>query len=223
LNNLQSLVHKPVEVEISGKVQPIKGNLIVFGSDILVIYNGKDFLYIPSIHVQHIKLALKADFELADLLGAPLENQTDSIDYRKMLTNATGLFVELYVMGNQSIHGSLTSVMDDFLVFNSPIYHTVLISLNHIKYLIPYNSEAIPYLLKKEHFIVASSFNSPVANTFDQELKKLEGEFIVLDLGASPNKIGLLKKFEDQTLELITANGSSVYIHFEHVKTIHLP
>jgi hypothetical protein len=223
MNNLHPLVGKPVEVEISGKMLPIKGNLIEFGSDILVVYNGADFFYIPSIHVQHIKLALKADFESTDLTGAPLQNQSDSIEYRKMLVNATGMFVELYVIGKHSIHGYLTSVMDDFLVFNSPIFHTVLISLNHIKYLIPYNSDAIPYLLKKEHFFLASPFNSLVANMLDQQLKKLEGEIIVLDLGENPNKIGLLKSFEDQTLQLVTANGTTVYTHMGHVKTIHLP
>jgi hypothetical protein len=62
-----------------------------------------------------------------------------------------------------------------------------------------------------------------LANTFEQQLKKLEGEFIVLDLGENPKKIGLLKKFEDQTLELVIADGSSVYMHLEHLKTIHLP
>jgi hypothetical protein len=222
LNILQSLVGKPVEVGISGKMLPIHGNLIEFGSDILVVYNGTDFYYIPSIHVQHIKLALKADSESTDLPGAPLQNQSNSIEYRKMLINATGMFVELYVIGKHSIHGYLTSIMDDFLVFNSPIYHTVWISTNHIKYLLPYNNST-PYLLKKEHFHVERPSNMTLADTFDQQLKNLEGEFIVLDLGESPNKIGLLKKFEDQTLELITANGSSVYTHLEHVKTIHLP
>ncbi|MDB5054135.1 MAG: hypothetical protein JWM44_2185 [Bacilli bacterium] len=223
MNNLHTLAGKPVELEISGKMLSIHGNLIEFGKDILVIYNGKDFLYIPSIHVQHIKLALKADFESADLPGTPLENQADSIDYRKILTNATGLFVELYVMGKHSIHGYLTSVKDDFLVLNSPIFHTVVISLNHIKYLIPYNSDSTPYLLKKEHFFLVRPFNMELANTFEQQLKKLEGVFIVLDLGENPKKIGLLKKFEDQTLELVIADGSSVYMHLEHLKTIHLP
>jgi hypothetical protein len=222
LNILQSLVGKPVVVEISGKILPIHGNLIEYGSDILVIYNGTDFFYIPSIHLQHIKLDLKADFESADLPGAPLENQSDSIEYRKMLINATGMFVELYIVGKHSIHGYLTSLMDDFLVFNSPIFHTVWISIKHIKYLLPYNNST-PYLLKKEHFHLERPSNITLADTFDQQLKKLEGEFVVLDLGESPNKIGLLKKFEDQILELITAKGSSVYIHLEHVKTIHLP
>jgi hypothetical protein len=219
---LQPLVGKPVEIEISGKMLSIHGNLIELGSDIIVIYNGTDFYYIPWIHVQNIKADLKADFESTDLPGVPLENQSDSIEYRKMLINATGMYVELYVLGNHPIHGYLTSIMDDFLVFNSPIFHTVCISINHIKYLMPYNNST-PYLLKKENFYLERPSIMSLADTFDQQLKKLEGEFIVLNLGESPNKIGLLKKYEDQTLELITANGSSVYMHLEHVKTIHLP
>jgi hypothetical protein len=82
MNSLHPLVGKPVELEISGKMLPIQGNLIEFGSDVLVIYNGKHFLYVPSKHVQHIKLALKAEFDTADLSEVPLENQS-SIEYYK--------------------------------------------------------------------------------------------------------------------------------------------
>jgi hypothetical protein len=223
MNILHPLVGKPVEIEISGKILPIQGNLIELGSDILVIYNGTDFLYIPSIHIQNIKQAINADFESAVPSGTPLENQTDSIDYRKMLINATGMFVELYVMGNHSIHGYLKSIMNDFLVLNSSNFKTIWISLKHIKYWIPYNNDSTPYLLKKEHFLPESPSNMTLADTLEHLLKKLEGEFIVLDLGGNPNKIGLLKKFEDQTLEVINVKGSSVYLQLEHVKTIHLP
>jgi hypothetical protein len=223
MNIMHSLVGKPVEIEISGKMLPIQGNLIELGSDILVIYNGTDFLYIPSIHVQNIKPAIKADFETADLPGTPLENQTEPIEYRKILINATGMFVELYVFGNHTIHGYLKNIMNDFLVLNSPIFNTVWISLDHIKYLIPYNNDSTPYLLKKERFLLERPSNMILAETLEKQLKKLEGEFIVLDLGENPNKIGLLKKFENQILELMTVKGSSVYIYLEHVKTLHLP
>jgi hypothetical protein len=223
MNILHPLVGKPVEIEISGKILPIQGNLIELGSDILVIYNGTDFLYIPSIHVQNIKQAIKVDFESADLPAVPLEKQADSIEYRKMLINATGMFVELYVIGNHTIHGYLKSVMNDFLVLISPDYNAVWISLNHIKYLIPYNNDSTPYLVKKEHFLLEKPANVTLADTVEQQLKKLVGQFIVLDFGENSNKIGLLKKYEDQILELSTVKGSSVYIYLEHVKTIHLP
>jgi hypothetical protein len=136
--------------------------------------------------------------------------------------NAKGMFSEIYISGNQSIHGYLTTVMNDFFVFYSPVYHTVIVSLHHLKYLVPYNPNVTPYTLTSEQFPLKPS-PITLARTFDQQLRKLIGEFVVLDLGENPNKIGVLKNVDQSIIELATASGASVLLHFDHVKTVHLP
>ena len=51
--------------------------------------------------------------------------------------------------GNAPIHGYVTSVMNDYIVFYSPVYKTVYISLKHLKWLIPYKENQVPYALNK--------------------------------------------------------------------------
>lgn len=222
MNSVRALLNQSVEIELSGRLLPIKGKLIDYGSDILVLFNGTQFLYISSIHIQYIMPAENEKFLVGTAPDSPFENRADSISFRKMLMNAKGMFVELFIAGDQSIHGYLTSIMNDFFVFYSPVFHNVFISMRHLKYLIPYSNETTPYSLPQEYFLMKPSSLS-LARSFDQQFKKLEGQFLVLDLGENPSKIGLLKKVEEQSLELITAAGIPNYLHLEHVKTVHLP
>lgn len=222
MHSVSPFLNKYVELEISGKPLPVKGKLIDLGGDILVVYNGTQYLYVPSVHIQHIKPIDKVDFDTDTLPTVPLENANEPISYRKILMNAKGLFVEIYITGNQSIHGYLTSIMNDFFVFYSPTVHHVFIAMRHVKYLIPYSTDATPYSLTREQFPLKPP-NLTLARSFDQQLKKLEQQLVVLDLGENPMKIGLLRKVEEQSLELVTANGTPVHLHLEHVKTVHLP
>ncbi|KQO14665.1 hypothetical protein [Paenibacillus sp. Leaf72] len=221
MKNRHPLLDQQVELDISGKVAAIRGKLIEFGQDILVLHTGLQFIYVPLIHLQQLRLSNhKYDpFEVPEL---PFEAYNETVSYRKILMNAKGMFSELYITGNQSIHGYVTTVMNDYFVFYSPIYHTVMVSLHHLKYLIPYNPDVTPYKLTPEQFPLRPS---PVtlSRTFDQQLRKLMGEFVVLDLGENSNKTGVLKAIDQSMLELSTASGASVFLHFDHVKTVHLP
>ncbi|WP_274649371.1 DUF2642 domain-containing protein [Paenibacillus humicola] len=221
MRNRHPLLDRYVELDISGKSLPIKGKLIDIGQDILVLHNGSQFLYVPLIHLQQLRLST-GDIQEFDVPETPFESPNDQISYRKILMNAKGMFSELYITGNQSIHGYLTSVMNDFFVFYSPVYHSVVVSLQHLKYLIPYNPNVTPYTLTPEQFPLKPS-PITLARTFDQQLRKLIGEFVILDLGENPNKIGVLKSIDQSLIELSTAGGNSVYLHFDHVKTVHLP
>ena len=221
MKNRHPLLDHYVELDISGKAVPIRGKLIDLGQDILVLHNGTQFLYVPLIHLQQLRLSVRENQEM-DVPEIPFEPQNDPISYRKVLMNAKGMFSELYIAGNQSIHGYLTSVMNDFFVFYSPVYHSVIVSLSHLKYLIPYNPNVTPYTLTPEQFPLKPS-PITLARTFDQQLGKLIGEFVILDLGENPNKIGVLKSIDQNMIELSTAGGNAVYLHFDHVKTVHLP
>ncbi|MFC4777002.1 DUF2642 domain-containing protein [Paenibacillus sp. GCM10023252] len=215
------LLNRQVELEISGKFTPLRGKLIEFGQDILVLHNGSQFLYIPLIHLQQLRLSMneEEDYIVPEL---PFEPYNEPISYRKILMNAKGMFSEIYITGNQSIHGYLTTVMNDFFVFYSPVYHSVIISLQHLKYLIPYSPNVTPYALTPEQFPLKPS-PLTLARTFDAQLRKLVGEFVVLDLGENSNKIGVLKSVDQSMIELANASSSSVFLHFDHVKTVHLP
>lgn len=219
MKNSHPLLHKQVEIEISGKSATIRGKLIEFGQDILVVHNGTQFLYIPLIHLQQLRSTSEEEIVVPEL---PFEHYNEPISYRKMLMNAKGMFSELYITGNQSIHGYLMTIMNDFFVFYSPVYHSLIISLHHLKYLIPYSPNVTPYTLTPEQFPLKPS-SLTLARTLDQQLRKMIGEFVVLDLGGNPSKIGVLKNVDQNMIELATASGSAVYLHFDHVKTVHIP
>lgn len=221
MKNRHPLLNQQIEIVITGKMKPIRGKLIEFGQDILVLYNGKQFYYVPLIHLQQLRVS-SVEESITDVPEMLIEPFNDPLSYRKILMNAKGMFSEIYVSGNHSIHGYLTSVMNDFFVFYSPVYHTVIISLQHLKYLIPYSADATPYMLTPEQFPLRPS---PVtlSRTFDQQLRKLIGEFVVLDLGENPNLTGVLKNVDQSMIELTTASGNAVFLHFDHVKSIHIP
>lgn len=215
------LIDCHVVLEISEKPGVIQGKLIDIGQDILILHNGAQYVYVPLIHLHQLRVTSTgwSEGELAEL---PFETQNESISYRKMLMNAKGMFSEIYVDGNKSLHGYVTSVMNDFFVFYSPVHHSVIVSLRHLKYLIPYPANMTPYALTPEQFPLKPS-PITLARTFDQQLRKLIGEFVVLDLGDNPNKIGVLRGLEQNMVELSMADGNAMFVHFDHVKTVHLP
>jgi hypothetical protein len=218
---LRSYLGKFIDIEITGG-RVHQALLIDIGPDIVVVYNGVNFLYIPFIHIHYIKQSIEDSIEMYTPPEVPIENGAEMISYRKVLNNAKGLFVEIYITGNQTIHGYFTSVMNDYFVFYSPVHHTTFISLNHLKYLIPYAPNSTPYSLSQNHFPFNPT-NVPLARTFDQQLKKVEGKIVVLDLGETPNKIGLLREIKDGIIELVTAKGEIFYWNVNHIKTVNLP
>lgn len=217
---LNNLVGSYVEIEITGKTYII-GELVDIGLDILVIFDGKKHLYIPLIHMHSIKKTEPVDeTNLNDSEASIIKDSSDSISYRKILNNAKGRFVEIYVTGNNSIHGYITRVLNDYFIFYSPVYKTMFISLNHLKWLTPYSTNLTPYTLE----LPAQLSNIPISRTFEEQIKKQEKKLVVFDLGDHPNKTGLLNSVNnDNTLELITANGEPIYWKLAHIKSMHLP
>lgn len=221
MKNQHPFLDSQVELVISGR-SGIRGKLIDFGPDILVLYSGTQFFYVPLIHLQQMRIVNDEDQSYSSTPELPFEPYNDSISFRKILLNSKGMFSEIYITGNQSIHGYVTAVMNDFFVFYSPVYHSVMISMRHLKYLVPYNANVTPYSLSSEQFPLKPT-SLTLARTFDQQLRKHIGQFVVLDLGENPRKTGVLKNVDLNLLEIADASGSSVFIHFDHVKTIHLP
>lgn len=219
MNGIKDLINKEVEIEISGKTI-LSGLLIDLGLDILVIYNGMQFLYIPLLHVHQVKEKVIKEEEITPPDASFFEKESEPISYRKTLNHAKGHFLELFVTGNRSIHGYITSVLNDYIVFYSPVYKTIFISMQHLKWFVPYSHQLTPYTLGNKDLPVVPA-NIPLARSLEEQLKKYEGKLVVFDLGDNPEKIGLLKSISNNIIELITANGQSVYWKTNHIKTAH--
>jgi hypothetical protein len=218
---METYLNQSVSLTISGTRLPLKGRLINLGADILVLYNGNQFLYVPLVHIQQLTRCPPHELSFGVPPEPPLDPAMD-LSYRKVLLNAKGMFSELYIAGNQTVHGYVTSIMNDFFFFNSPLFRSLYVSMRHLKILVPYDPQTTPYALEQEKFPVYPTTAS-LARTFDQQLKKFKNEFVILDLGEHPEKIGLLKSVQNNLIEMVTADGASTFIHLDHVKTIHRP
>ncbi|WP_035350828.1 hypothetical protein [Fictibacillus gelatini] len=223
-NEYEHLKGKILEIEVSGK-NFIIGKLLDYGPDIFVIHNGKDFLYVPSIHLQRIQVAdeIAESSSGVDFQHLAIDYSEESpISLRKILMNAKGQFVQVYVTGNKSIHGYVTNIMNDYFVFYSPIYKTTFISLQHLKWLIPYRENHTPYSLNDEMLPVRPA-TVPLSRTFEEQCKRMQNNLVVFDLGENTKKIGLLKDVVNNKIKLVSARGETVYWNLQHLKTLHTP
>jgi hypothetical protein len=222
MSDFNHLIGQNVTIEISGKKE-LSGQLIDTGLDIVVLYN-KQYYYIPIGHIQRVKTDTQNSYDWGvDFQPEqPIDTNSDTISFRKILTNAKGTFVSLYIEGNKTIHGYLTSVMNDYFVFYSPAHKMMYISMNHLKWLIPYNKNTSPYSLNNE-FLPVNPTSVSLSRSFTEQCKKFENSMIILDGGDHPEKIGLLTKVHNNKLTLVTAEEEIVYWNCQHLKTLHLP
>lgn len=213
---LESILGKTVEIKISGLVERV-GVLIDYGLDVVVIHDGVDFVYIPSVHIQKMRPVENTIYmSVPSTEGIDLEN---NISYRNVLMESKGMFVQIFVTGNQSIHGYITSLLTDYFVFFSPVHKTLFVPLFHLKWLTPYPENKTPYTLQKEYLPVNPT-TYKLARTFEEQVKKMEGKIVVFDLGNDPQKIGLLKSIQNNMVELITADNQPLYWNINHLKMI---
>ena len=101
------------------------------------------------------------------------------------------------------------------------MHQTVYIPVNHVKYLIPYPPNMTPYSLSQEHFPVQPS-GVALSRTLDQQLKNLKDNLLYLISTNIPTK-GLLKSVNDKIIQLVLACGDDIYLHMDHIKSVHLP
>ncbi|WP_108670133.1 DUF2642 domain-containing protein [Peribacillus acanthi] len=221
MSDINTLMGKQVSILLSGKTS-FKGVLTDLGQDILVLYNGNQFIYIPFLHVHRIKKTIDKNEFVSNPTESAFPDEMDAISYRKILTNAKGTFSEIYVTGNLTFHGYITSVLNDYFVFYSPVYKTMFISMSHLKWLTPYNQTITPYSLSNESLPVNPS-SVPLQRSLEEQLKREVGKLVVFDAGSDPMKIGKLLNVNNNLVELALANGDTVYLKLSHIKSIHLP
>jgi hypothetical protein len=213
---------KYIKLEISGK-KYISGLLCDIGSDLWVVFNGVDYLYIPIIHIQNWQF-MKQD-EIDEITFSdeptPIYNHNEEISLRKTFNAAKGIFTEIYVTSNQSLHGYIISIMNNYFVFYSPIYKIMFISLNHLKWLIPYSNNQRPYGLSNANLPVNPS-NITFARSFEVQIEKLTGELVVFNIGENENVIGKIQGIKNNFVELISAKEDPVFLNLQHIKTVHM-
>ncbi|MEM5017850.1 DUF2642 domain-containing protein [Metabacillus indicus] len=213
-------LNEQIELKISGGIVQ-RGILIDYESDMFVIYDGSRFIYIPLYHIHSLNFEKNSGESVSDPENTPISDEMDSISFRKMLTHAKGLFTEITVLKNKSVYGYITNVLTDYIVFYSPVYKSMYISIQHIKSLIPYNNNETPYALAGGDLPLQHS-SLPLARTFEEQLKKLAGKVVIFDLGEDEKKVGQLKSISQNIVTVITARREEVYCNPRHIKTIHL-
>ncbi|MCG7377761.1 DUF2642 domain-containing protein [Paenibacillus sp. ACRSA] len=211
---------KSIELELSGCKLPIQGEIIDVGQDLIVVYENNRFVYVPLHHIQTMH-ANASDLSVVIPKPDP-EIDHDNISYRKMLMNARGRFSEISIAGRK-LHGYITNIMNDYFMFYSPLYHSSLyVSINHLKYIIPSPTNSTPYSLSQQHFPIQPSSMS-LSRTFDQQLHKMIGQLVIINLDCKPYHAGVLKTINGHLLALVEAEGTSLIMHTDHIQTIHLP
>ena len=219
--SFKNFLNKQVTIEISGNSN-VDGILIEVGNDLLVVFNGENFLYIPLLHIHNLSESiLEESYGVVPSLQE-LEHEKDELSLRKVLTAAKGIFVEISLSNNRSFHGFITTIMNNYFVFYSPIYKIMYISLQHLKWLTPYLTEKAPYMLSKNLLPVNPS-NIPLARTLDVQLNKLIGELVVMNSGEHYEYIGKLSSIDSNFIELTTSRGESKLVGLRHLKSIFIP
>ncbi|WP_379965734.1 DUF2642 domain-containing protein [Ectobacillus sp. sgz5001026] len=219
--SIASLRGKQIDVEISGKVL-FQGILIEQSKEIVVLFDGKNFMYFPLLHIHRINESAVPNGEITNPSVGSLVKNDQSISFQTILENAKGRFTEIYVTGDISLHGYIVSVQEDYLYFYSHVFNMMLLSTHHLKWLIPYHLKTIPYTLSDEKIPTVPS-TIPLHALFEEQIKKYENELVVFDMGGKSTKIGLLKKVNEGIIELVVANGDTVYITVAHIQSVHIP
>ncbi|MBA4532872.1 DUF2642 domain-containing protein [Brevibacillus halotolerans] len=199
----------------------VVGQVMDQGIDILVLYEGTRYIYVPWIHVKSIKQISSDLVNPFELQESPILLNKEALSYRNILNKAKGLFLEINVTGSHSLHGYVTTILNNYLVFYSPVFKTMFISLHHVKWLIPYSRSFTPFSLSNHHLQIKAS-QIPLSRSFEEQMKRLEGELIILDTGDDPHKIGIVSRLDNNLLELISMTGDRTTWNVQHIKTIHL-
>lgn len=212
-----------IDISISGG-HCYQGLLIDFGDNIAIIYDGHKYFYISLAHVHSIDLIPENDSEISSYTQmAPINASTKNITFKKIMETAKGLLIEILVSGKNLLNGYIDNIYEDFFLFNSPAYKTMIIPTKHLKAIALTSYNQTFYTLGKKDIPYHSFLCNTAISTFARQLHNLQGSFVIFDLGIDPNKTGFLRKTENGFAELVIANGHTVFINLRHIKTVHLP
>ncbi|WP_397536854.1 DUF2642 domain-containing protein [Rummeliibacillus pycnus] len=219
---LQNFDKEIVELEISGG-KFLKGSIIDISSEIVVLFNGTDYLYIPIDHIQNLLVNTNNGDEI-DVPSEPptiTNKEKEDLTLTQVLTQAQGMYTEIYVTGKIPLHGYISNIMNDYIVFQSPIYKTMYIALKHLKWLIPYSFNQKPYGLA-DHTFDIQPYNEPLSRDLAIQVEKMKNELIIINIGEKSDYIGKVNNIVGKIVEIKTARTNSAFLNLDHFKTIHL-
>ena len=94
------------------------------------------------------------------------------------------------------------------------------ISLNHLKWLIPYAQNERPYGVDNQTITLQPN-NDSLASNFEAQVEKFKNKIVVFNTDGNKSFIGKINSIEDQIVEIQTARANSVYLNTGHIKTLH--
>jgi len=223
-NLIQDFDKEIVKLEVTGK-KILKGIIIDSSSELVVLFNGKEFFYIPFNHIHEIKI----DDVNEDGLKIPssitqdkiFNDSNEEMTFAKVLTKSLGTFLEIQVLNNQPFHGYISSILNDYIVFQSPVYKKMYIPIKHIKTIVPYSHQQKPYQLTDDEFLITAC-NEHFPSTFEAQIGNLRNKLIVLNLSEKNNFTGKITEIKGSIIQFQTAKDI-VYYNLQHIKTIHTP
>lgn len=204
-----------IELELSGG-KVLRGNVIEKSAEIIVLFDGEQYMYILTDHIQQMQLVDTNDDMFQQPTNQVIAQPSSELSLANILTQAIGKQLEIYVTGNQSLYGTILEIKTDYIVFYTPIYKTIYISTKHLKWLVPY--------LQPFQLYGLASIDVPeslvVANTLRQQIAMMKDQLIIINNGEKWSYIGKLVQVKERMIELRTAK-STVFVNIDHIKTVH--
>lgn len=210
-----------VSVSLIGD-KDFKGVIFDSGKDIIVLFNGEEFIYIPISHIESIvqenpDTGYTQPTDVSNINFIQLEKD---LSFEDILIEAKGIFQEFCVLTRKPLHGTILEVLDDYIVFYSPIYKNVYIPKAHVKWIIPFTPNNRPYGLAESQVNGHGSCRK-FKDNFEEQLNMLINKLVILNLGDKSYHTGKILSISHQMVELQTAKKKSIYINTEHIQTIH--
>ncbi|MEL3961515.1 DUF2642 domain-containing protein [Lysinibacillus endophyticus] len=222
MNNVFNQFKKEiVKVDLVGK-SDFRGTLIESNDEIIVLFDGDDFVYIPMNHVDNISVVQDEmdTIQRPSILPTYLNGNDEKVlTFDEMLNLAKGFYTEIYFANRQPIHGIIYNVMSDYFIFHSPIYKTLYISKQHLKWFIPFLDQQRPFDLTDKE--LKNRSKTTFEASFERQIEKMKNKLVVFNLGEQSHHIGKLVNMNNKMIEIRTARGNTILLNLEHIKSMH--
>ncbi|WP_110926987.1 hypothetical protein [Bacillus massiliglaciei] len=200
-------VGKSVQVKTIGGLQE-EGVLAAWGDDLLIIRQNELDHYIPVRQVVQLILGDGGKFV------PEAERETS---FRKLLMASKGKDIEILLEKDRPLKGYITSVMTNYFVLHSIDYKTVFVPMVHVQRI----RFSVGNDCRRMTPWFPSSNGISLSRTWEDQLKKMRGRKVALDLGADPLKRGRLKEAGQSMAVLLCDNGEEVSWNTRYITCFH--